>query len=44
MPDPYRIPTRRERNIRYLEIFGFGALVGFIAGTFVVLIGLGVLK
>lgn len=40
----YPIPTRRERNIRYLTFLGIGLLVGFILGAFAMLLGLGVIR
>jgi hypothetical protein len=42
-PEPYRIPTRRERNIHYLEVFGFGFLAGALA-TLIGLLAVGVLR
>ena len=43
MPEPYLIPTRRERNLRYLEVFTFGALTGALV-TLSILVAVGALR
>lgn len=41
--DPYPIPTRRDRNLRYLELFGLGVLIGSFSELILLLV-LGVLR